>query len=121
MDENKCTSLVQMLGTDAAIAPEIMERMKAGIVEALNGMRMAFTATAAATREMMATVMKAMRNLPGGIEWHNAYTWACEAHPKWVRIYHRTKKRRIAKKYRDRILRAYRAEKTKERERAGDT
>ena len=121
MDENKCTALVQTLGTNEVITQEIMERMKTGMVEALNGIRIEFTATAAAMREMTATVIKAIRNLHGGIEWHNAYTWACEAHPKWVTIYHRTKKRRIAKKYRDRILRAYRAEKTKERERAGDT
>lgn len=47
-------------------------------------------------------------------EWVKAYCWALDVHPKWARIYDRTKKRRIKKKYRDRILRAYRAEMAKQ-------
>ena len=38
---------------------------------------------------------------------YNAYAWAKTAHPEWVGILNRTKKRRTRKKYRDRILRAY--------------
>lgn len=37
-----------------------------------------------------------------------AYLWAKEAHPEWVTILNRTKKKRIRKKYQDRILREYR-------------
>lgn len=121
MDENKCTDLLQTLGTDAAIAPETMERIKACMTEMFDGVRVAITAASAAMREMTAAMREAVRNLPGGIEWHNAYMWACAVHPKWVTIYHRTKKRRIAKKYRDRILRAYRAERAKIQGGAGDT
>ena len=36
-----------------------------------------------------------------------AYNWAKSAHPEWVAILNRTKKRRTRKKYRDRIRRAY--------------
>ena len=36
-----------------------------------------------------------------------AYFWACNAHPEWVKILNRTKKKRTRKKYQDRILRAY--------------
>jgi uncharacterized protein YukE len=36
-----------------------------------------------------------------------AYKWAERAHPEWVKIMRRTKKRRIRKKYADRIWRAY--------------
>lgn len=39
--------------------------------------------------------------------WLCAYSWACEAHPEWVNILNRTKKRRTRKKYQDRIMRAY--------------
>lgn len=37
-----------------------------------------------------------------------AFFWAEHNHPEWVRIYHRTKKKRIRKKYHDRIMRAFR-------------
>lgn len=40
-----------------------------------------------------------------------AYAWAIDEHPEWVRIMNRTKKRRTAKKYNDRIVRAYIASK----------
>lgn len=40
-------------------------------------------------------------------QWHLAYNWAKSAHPEWVAILNRTKKRRTRKKYRDRIRRAY--------------
>lgn len=36
-----------------------------------------------------------------------AMLWASNKHPEWLTIYNRTKKRRIRKKYRDRIMRAY--------------
>ena len=39
-----------------------------------------------------------------------AYHWAKEAHPEWVVILNRTKKKRIRKKYQDRILREYKKE-----------
>lgn len=119
MDENKYTDLVQTLYPAPVLEPEQMERIKTAIAGIHDAIEAAFVAAADALRRLSANMVDALRSMGGGIEWLNAYTWACEAHPKWVRIYHRTKKRRIAKKYRDRILRAYRAEKTKERERAG--
>lgn len=36
-----------------------------------------------------------------------AYKWAERVHPEWVKIMRRTKKRRIRKKYADRIWREY--------------
>lgn len=42
-----------------------------------------------------------------GIELACAYLWAKEIHPEWVAIMNRTKKKRIRKKYKDRILREY--------------
>ena len=36
-----------------------------------------------------------------------AYCWAKTAHPEWVGILNRTKKRRTRKKYQDRIMRGY--------------
>lgn len=36
-----------------------------------------------------------------------AMIWAEENRPEWVKIYYRTKKARIRKKYHDRIMRAY--------------
>ncbi len=42
--------------------------------------------------------------------WLAATRWALQNHPEWVRIYRRTKKRRIRKKYRDRMMRAWRKE-----------
>ena len=39
--------------------------------------------------------------------WHVAYEWASETHPQWVKIMQRTKKRRVWKKYHNRILREY--------------
>lgn len=36
-----------------------------------------------------------------------AMIWAEDAHPEWTAIYYRTKKARIRKKYRDRIVREY--------------
>lgn len=44
------------------------------------------------------------------IEFLLAYCWAKEAHPEWVVILNRTKKKRIRKKYQDRILREYKKE-----------
>lgn len=43
-------------------------------------------------------------------EWQMAQLWAYGARPEWMRIYNRTKKRRTRKKYRDKVLRAYRKE-----------
>ena len=40
-------------------------------------------------------------------QWSLAYIWAKSAHPEWVAIMNRTKKRRTRKKYADRIRRAY--------------
>ena len=39
-----------------------------------------------------------------------ALRWAETCRPEWVRIHDRTKKKRTRKKYRDRIMRAYREE-----------
>lgn len=39
--------------------------------------------------------------------WLLAVIWAEDAHPEWTAIYYRTKKARIRKKYRDRIMREY--------------
>lgn len=41
------------------------------------------------------------------LQWALAYNWAKAAHPEWVGILNRTKKRRTRKKYQDRIMRAY--------------
>lgn len=45
------------------------------------------------------------------LETIRAQAWATEHRLKWVKILERTKKRRIRKKYTDRILRAYRESK----------
>lgn len=37
-----------------------------------------------------------------------AYAWAMKNHPDWVKIHARTKKKRIRKKYHNRIMRAFR-------------
>ena len=37
-----------------------------------------------------------------------AYTWAENANPEWIKILRRTKKKRIRKKYHDRIMRGFR-------------
>lgn len=37
-----------------------------------------------------------------------AYTWAERYHPEWMKIFRRTKKKRIRKKYHDRIMRSFR-------------
>lgn len=39
--------------------------------------------------------------------WYEALNWAKRQYPEWVAIMNRTKKRRVRKKYHDRILRAY--------------
>lgn len=39
--------------------------------------------------------------------WYVALNWAKRQYPEWVAIMNRTKKRRVRKKYHDRILRAY--------------
>ena len=36
-----------------------------------------------------------------------AWVWAEKYHPEWCAVYNRTKKRRIKKKYKDRVMRAY--------------
>ena len=41
------------------------------------------------------------------LTWYVALTWAKRQYPEWVAIMNRTKKRRVRKKYHDRILRAY--------------
>lgn len=41
------------------------------------------------------------------LTWCVALTWAKRQYPEWVAIMNRTKKRRVRKKYHDRILRAY--------------
>ena len=43
------------------------------------------------------------------LEWCKALIWAEAEHPEWIRIYERTKKKRIRKKYRDKITRGYQA------------
>lgn len=37
-----------------------------------------------------------------------AYTWAENTHPEWIKILRRTKKKRIRKKYHNRIMRGFR-------------
>ena len=57
-----------------------------------------------------AKVMKALAEVLSSIcdtEFLRAYRWAEKAHPEWVAILNRTKKKRIRKKYQDRILREY--------------
>ena len=39
----------------------------------------------------------------------SALLWAANNHPEWCAVLNRTKKRRIKKKYRDRVMRAYAA------------
>lgn len=39
--------------------------------------------------------------------WYKALNWAKRQYPEWVAIMNRTKKRRVRKKYKNRILRAY--------------
>ena len=42
-----------------------------------------------------------------------SHIWACGNKPEWVHIMNRTKRKRIKKKYADRILREYRMNKQK--------
>lgn len=49
-------------------------------------------------------VIEAIKSGEEGI----AYTWAENTHPEWMKIHRRTKKKRIRKKYHDRIMRAFR-------------
>lgn len=58
-------------------------------------------------------VIKALSEILSSIcdtEFLIAYRWAKETHPEWVAILNRTKKKRIRKKYQDRILREYKKE-----------
>lgn len=41
------------------------------------------------------------------LTWYVALNWAKRQYPEWVAIMNRTKKRRVRKKYKNRILRAY--------------
>lgn len=52
--------------------------------------------------EMRASIVALLHD-----QWTKAEIWAENTHPEWVTIYYRTKKARIRKKYRDRIMRAY--------------
>ena len=56
-----------------------------------------------AITELAYTVVQSLANNKAVI----AYAWAKEKHPEWVRILNRTKKKRIRKKYHDRIMRAF--------------
>lgn len=62
---------------------------------------------ASALAEVIAQVVNTWEALADW-EFVLAYVWAQQAHPKWVAILNRTKKKRTRKKYQDRILRAYR-------------
>lgn len=79
-----------------------LDEFKAKLTEALQPVIETFT-------EIWRTLTGAVTELGGSdtFIWLRAYVWACEAHPKWVNILNRTKKRRIRKKYQDRIMRAY--------------
>lgn len=60
--------------------------------------------------EATGKVIKALAEVLSSIvdtEFLVAYRWAKKAHPEWVAILNRTKKKRIRKKYQDRILREY--------------
>ena len=68
--------------------------------------------------DAMRSFVEAARNVGGQLkdlkdaiqEFSTAFRWAETAHPEWVRIYRRTKKRRTRKKYQDRIMRTWRKE-----------
>ena len=88
------------------------ERAQASLNEAFRKLAEAAAETGRAIAEAiikafepLAPVIKAILNGE-----NLAMLWASNTHPEWVAIYERTKKARIRKKYRDRIMRAYRAE-----------
>lgn len=114
MEENKtnnlpvpvCHELQERLGHDVD-----MRKLSADIRKASEYMAVAFQMATKSFKTMVQVIAKYMRE---SVEWIKASSWAGVVHAKWLTIYHRTKKRRIKKKYRDRIMRAYRAEMAKQ-------
>lgn len=76
-------------------------RMAQAAQDAVRALAEAITSTAAALAESLPDI-----SAPFSLE-TRAMLWASNKHPEWLTIYNRTKKRRIRKKYRDRIMRAY--------------
>lgn len=74
-----------------------------------------FTALINALQQMTETFVKfaadfaALMSNISDFQELNAWVWAEKYHPEWCAIYNRTKKRRIKKKYKDRVMRAYAA------------
>lgn len=76
-------------------------KMTQAAQDAARALAEAITSTSAALAENLPDI-SALLSLEG-----RAMLWASNKHPEWLTIYNRTKKRRIRKKYRDRIMRAY--------------
>ena len=114
MEENKTTALAvpvchelqERLGSNVDV-----RKLSAAIRETAARVTVAFEAATEAFKKAALAVLNSTRDFA---EWLRASSWANGVHHKWLIIYRRTKKRRIKKKYRDRILRAYRAEMAKQ-------
>lgn len=80
---------------------DAVAQMAQAAQDAVRALAEAITSTAAALAESLPDI-SALFSLE-----NRAMLWASNKHPEWLTIYNRTKKRRIRKKYRDRIMRAY--------------
>ena len=80
---------------------DALGRMAQAAADADRAMAEAITAVAAVLTETW-TDITAIFSLET-----RAMLWASNKHPEWLTIYNRTKKKRIRKKYHDRIMRAY--------------
>lgn len=121
MEDNKNTALVPVEAqelTPAEKAQQAFAAMGTTLQELTAAFRKVGHAVVQAYREMADAALLIIESNREAFMWKLAYTWACTAQPEWVTIYHRTKKYRIRKKYYDRIMREYRAEKAREREAA---
>lgn len=78
------------------------------VCEALKEVAAAFGGLFAEISKQVAVVAAGITHLASeATRWHVAYEWASKTHPQWVKIMQRTKKRRVWKKYHNRILREY--------------
>lgn len=78
-------------------------------MEMTEKLALAFAGVWDAARKATKAIAEVMQTWKSSRQWQFilAYGWARGSHPEWVKILDRTKKKRIRKKYRDRILRAY--------------
>lgn len=86
------------------ITPEVKEAFEVMRTAATQAIRTMSEWVQACANEYYSRVIGPMRDF---CTWFAAYTWAETAHPEWVGILNRTKKRRTRKKYQDRIMRGY--------------